>query len=86
MRRWIPWSTATARRPEGLFEPGVDAHPVSVAREITRILALPLGEKPFRSVIDFTRSNVEEVNAVNRASAADFLTRMGMGELLRLKR
>ncbi|MGW0082300.1 SDR family NAD(P)-dependent oxidoreductase [Streptomyces sp. NPDC003393] len=34
---------------EGLFEPGVDAHPVTVAREITRILALPVGEKPFPS-------------------------------------
>ncbi|GHF12429.1 short-chain dehydrogenase/reductase [Streptomyces spiralis] len=71
---------------EGLFEPGVDAHPVSVAREITRILALPVGEKPFRSVIDFTRSNVDEVNTVNRASSADFLTRMGMGSLLEVKR
>jgi NAD(P)-dependent dehydrogenase (short-subunit alcohol dehydrogenase family) len=71
---------------EGLFEPGVDADPVSVAREITRILALSVGEKPFRSVIDFTRSNVAEVNAVSRASAEDFLSRMGMGELLQVKR
>lgn len=71
---------------EGLFEPGVDAHPVSVAREIARILALPAGEKPSRSVVDFTRSNVEEVNDVNQASAADFLTRMGMGDLLHVKR
>lgn len=71
---------------ENLFEPGVDADPISVAREITRILSLPVGQKPVRSVIDFTQSNVEEVNAVNRASAEDFLTRMGMGRLLQIKR
>jgi NAD(P)-dependent dehydrogenase (short-subunit alcohol dehydrogenase family) len=71
---------------EGLFGPGVDPDPASVADEITRILALPVGAKPFRSVVDFTRSNVEEVNAVNRASATDFLTRMGMGQLLLVKR
>jgi len=70
---------------EGLFAPGVDPDPRTVADDIARILALPAGAKPFRSVIDFTGSNVEEVNATNQASSADFLTRMGFGELLQLK-
>lgn len=71
---------------EGLFGPGVDPDPSTVADEITRILGLPVGDKPFRSVVDFTGSNVEEVNAVNHASAADFLERMGYGQLLRVNR
>jgi len=37
---------------EGLFEPGTEADPGTVAEEITRILRLPAGQKPFRSVVD----------------------------------
>lgn len=70
---------------EGLYEPGVDANPDAVAREITRILALPVGAKPFRSVIDFTGARVDEVNEVAWNEQRDFLTRMGFGELLQLK-
>jgi NAD(P)-dependent dehydrogenase (short-subunit alcohol dehydrogenase family) len=68
-----------------LFDPAVDADPASVAAEITRILSLPIGEKPFRSVVDFTQSDVEQVVAVTEQSRRDFLTRMGFGELLELK-
>ena len=71
---------------EGLFEPGTEADPGTVAEEITRILRLPAGQKPFRSVVDFTGSNVDEVNAVNRSSSADFLSRMGYRELLQIKK
>jgi hypothetical protein len=56
-----------------------------VATEITRILSLPIGEKPFRSVVDFTQSDVDRVVAVTEQSRRDFLTRMGFGELLELK-
>lgn len=70
---------------EGLYEPGVDADPDAVAREIVRILALPYGAKPFRSVIDFTGSHVAAVNEVAGAEQRDFVTRMGFGELLQLK-
>ena len=70
---------------EGLYAPGVDADPVAVAEEITRILALPVGSKPHRSVIDFTQSHVDEINAINEKEASDFVTRMGFGELLELK-
>jgi hypothetical protein len=67
---------------EGLFAPGSNPHPTSVAAEVTRVLALPIGQKPRRTIIDFTQSTVERVTAAAEAEAADFLTRMGMGELL----
>jgi NAD(P)-dependent dehydrogenase (short-subunit alcohol dehydrogenase family) len=69
----------------GLVAPGVDADPVAVAEEIARILALPTGAKPFRTVVDFTQSDVEEVIAVTERSRRDFVTRMGFGELLELQ-
>jgi hypothetical protein len=70
---------------ESRFAPGTNPVPVAVADEITRILALPRGGKPFRTVIDFTRSHVDAVNEAARAEAADFLTRMGYGALLTVK-
>jgi NAD(P)-dependent dehydrogenase (short-subunit alcohol dehydrogenase family) len=66
----------------GLFDPAVDADPAAVAAEITRILSLPTGKKPFRSVVDFTESGVEDVVAVTEKSRRDFVTRLGFGELL----
>jgi NAD(P)-dependent dehydrogenase (short-subunit alcohol dehydrogenase family) len=68
-----------------LFDPEVDADPAAVAAEVTRILSLPIGQKPFRSVVDFTQSHVEQVVAVTEKSRREFLTRMGFGELLELK-
>ena len=69
----------------GLFDPAVDADPAAVAAEITRILSLPTGKKPFRSVVDFTESGVEDVVAVTEKSRRDFVTRLGFGELLELR-
>lgn len=68
-----------------LFRAGVDAHPVSVADEITRILALPVGDKPLRSVIDFTDSGVDHVNSVIQKAREDFVSRMGFQEMLHVK-
>lgn len=73
-----------AEATEGLFAPGSDPNPAAVGTEIARILALPPGTRPRRTVVDFTQSSVEHVNAVAGAEAADFLTRMGMGELLQV--
>ncbi|MFF9279054.1 SDR family oxidoreductase [Streptomyces griseosporeus] len=70
---------------EGLFPPGVDAHPRAVAEEIARVLALPYGTRPFRTVVDFSQAGVEEVNEVLRRAQEDFVTRLGFGELLRVK-
>lgn len=69
-----------------LFGPGVDADPTAVAEEIVRILALPAGTRPFRSVVDFSNAGVEEVNEVLRWAQERFLTRLGFGRLLHLER
>lgn len=71
---------------EGLFPPAVDADPVAVAQEIARVLALPVGEKPFRSVVDFTKTGVEEVNAAARRHRERFVSGLGFAELLELRR
>jgi NAD(P)-dependent dehydrogenase (short-subunit alcohol dehydrogenase family) len=70
---------------EGLFPPGVDAHPRAVAEEIVRVLALPAGTRPFRTVVDFSQAGVEEVNEVLRRAQEDFVTRLGFGELLHVR-
>jgi NAD(P)-dependent dehydrogenase (short-subunit alcohol dehydrogenase family) len=66
----------------GLFTPGTRADPVVVAEEITRILSLPFGERPFRSVVDLTNSMVEQANSAVLAARSDFVRRMGFEELL----
>ncbi|PZG18796.1 SDR family oxidoreductase [Nonomuraea aridisoli] len=65
---------------ETLFR-GADADPVAVAEEITRILALPPGTRPFRSVVDFTDAGVEELTDALLEAQEKFLDRMGFGEL-----
>ncbi|GHO56622.1 SDR family oxidoreductase [Ktedonobacter robiniae] len=37
----------------GLFTPGVDAHPQAVADEFVRLVSLPAGTRPLRTVVDF---------------------------------
>ena len=65
-----------------LFDKGVDANPVAVADEIVRILSLPKGQKPARSVIDFSHGGVETVNAALFDAQSSFLTRLGFSDLL----
>ncbi|GCE07840.1 SDR family oxidoreductase [Dictyobacter aurantiacus] len=65
-----------------LFTPGVDANPQAVADEIVRIVGLPTGSRPFRSVVDFSNAHVEEGNALLWKLQADFLDRMGFANLL----
>jgi NAD(P)-dependent dehydrogenase (short-subunit alcohol dehydrogenase family) len=65
---------------EALLRP--EAHPRAVADEIARILALPTGSRPFRSVVDFTDAGVEQVNAVMFEAQQRFNTRLGFGDLL----
>jgi NAD(P)-dependent dehydrogenase (short-subunit alcohol dehydrogenase family) len=71
---------------EGLFTPGTRADPVVVAQEITRILALPFGERPFRSVVDLTNSMVEQANSAVLEARTDFVRRMGFEEVLHVAR
>jgi NAD(P)-dependent dehydrogenase (short-subunit alcohol dehydrogenase family) len=67
---------------QNLFAPGDDPDPETVAVEITRVLELPHGGKPLRTVVDFTRSQVDHVNQAAQTESFDFLTRMGFGDLL----
>jgi NAD(P)-dependent dehydrogenase (short-subunit alcohol dehydrogenase family) len=92
---WSALDPMVARNEEataGLIGPGVDADPAAVATEITRILALPAGTKPARSVVDFTATGdpgavtVEQVNAIARQHQQGFITRPGFGQLLELRR
>jgi hypothetical protein len=87
-----PMVTRNEEATASLIAPGVDADPAIVATEITRILALPAGAKPARSVVDFTATGdpgavtVEQVNAIARQHQQGFITRMGYRQLLELKR
>ncbi len=65
-----------------LFTPGVDAHPQAVADEFVRIVSLPAGTRPFRSVVDFSNADVEAGNALLWKLQEDYLTRMGFANLL----
>lgn len=65
-----------------------DADPQAVADEIVRIVALPQGERPMRSVIDFVGDGAREVLEVSERVRIEFAKRIGMGDLLeaRVKR
>ncbi|MFE0930596.1 SDR family oxidoreductase [Streptomyces mutabilis] len=68
-----------------LVRPGLDPDPQRVADEIARVLALPRGHKPFRTVVDFTEAGVDHVMAFSDLVRESFVHRMGFGDLLRLR-
>jgi hypothetical protein len=70
---------------EQLFEPGTTADPQDVAEEIRRILSLPVGRRPFRSVVDAARG-VDHVMAFSDLTRGDFVRRLGFAETLELER
>ncbi|MFZ4151497.1 SDR family NAD(P)-dependent oxidoreductase [Streptomyces pseudogriseolus] len=65
-----------------LFGDKTDADPAAVAEEVVRIVSLPHGERPSRTVVDFTDAGVERVNEVSEGAQRSFLSRMGFAELL----
>ncbi|MFE6304650.1 SDR family NAD(P)-dependent oxidoreductase [Nocardiopsis sp. NPDC057823] len=69
-----------------VFPPGVVATPDRVADEITRILGLPFGQKPFRSVVDVADAGVDHVMRHVDNTRENFVLRMGLGDLLRTAR
>jgi NAD(P)-dependent dehydrogenase (short-subunit alcohol dehydrogenase family) len=77
-----PLVAATADATAALFPPNGEFHPHSVAAEIARVLALPAGRRPFRTVVDFTNAGVERVAEISRKAAEDYVTRLGCGRLL----
>ena len=68
-----------------LMRPGVNKDPQVVADEIARVVALPRGGKPFRTVVDFTEAGVDHVMAFADLTREAFVTRMGFGETLQLQ-
>jgi len=71
---------------ERLFAPGTTADPQDVADEIRRILALPPGMRPFRSVVDAAQAGVEHVMAFSELTRKAFVRRLGYAETLEVKR
>ena len=59
-----------------------DASVAQVSDEIARIVALPQGTRPFRSHVDPANDGSEEVSAVADCIRAEFLTRIGLEDLL----
>jgi NAD(P)-dependent dehydrogenase (short-subunit alcohol dehydrogenase family) len=59
-----------------------DADPAAVAREAVRIVNLPAGQRPFRSVIDPSHDGAEVGFAVIDRLRAEMLHRTGLSELL----
>ena len=59
-----------------------DADPQAVADEIARIVALPAGMRPFRSVVDFLGDGAAEVTEVAERVRAEFARRIGIADLL----
>jgi len=80
-----PLVEANEHATSSLFTNQADNDPQTVADEVVRILRLPYGERPFRSVVDGTHSGVQDVNAVLDAKRAEFTARLGFGDLLKLK-
>jgi NAD(P)-dependent dehydrogenase (short-subunit alcohol dehydrogenase family) len=61
-----------------------DADPQAVADDIVRIVGLPQGSRPARSVIDFVGDGAAEVTEVSERVRIDFAKRMGIDDLLRV--
>lgn len=68
-----------------LFDEGVNPDPSTVADEITRILALPFGERPFRSIVDFTRFSVDDIVERTEAHITEAMNHMAFQQLLTTK-
>jgi NAD(P)-dependent dehydrogenase (short-subunit alcohol dehydrogenase family) len=69
-----------AERLDALTPP--DADPQAVADELVRIVGLPHGRRPFRTVVDFVGDGAREVLEVAEAVRVDFARRIGIADLL----
>jgi hypothetical protein len=59
-----------------------DADVAAVADAIAQVVKTPPGKRPFRVHIDPTQDGAEVVNAVSDRVRAEFLRRIGLGDLL----
>jgi hypothetical protein len=60
----------------------VGADVSAVADAIVKVVAMPAGTRPFRTHIDPADDGCETVNAVADHIRAEFLRRIGLGDLL----
>ena len=60
-----------------------EADPQAVADAVVRIVGLPHGQRPFRSVVDFLDDGAAAVTAVAEHVREDFAARIGIADLLR---
>ncbi|TFW20636.1 SDR family oxidoreductase [Duganella callida] len=60
-----------------------EADPAAVADEIARIVGLPHGARPFRSIIDFPDDGVTAVTEVAERVREEFAERIGIADLLK---
>ena len=59
-----------------------DADATEVARAVARVVARPVGTRPFRVHVDPSQDGAEVVNAVGDRVRAEFLRRIGLADLL----
>lgn len=62
------------------------ADPQAVADEVVRIVGLPKGSRPARSVIDFVGDGAAEVIEIAERVRIDFARRIGIADLLSIKK
>ncbi len=60
-----------------------EADPQAVADEVVRIVGLPHGQRPFRSVVDFIDDGAAAVTEVAERVREDFAERIGIADLLK---
>ena len=59
-----------------------DADPAEVARQITRVVGLPKGQRPFRVHVDPMHDGAEEIFNLGDRIRAEFYQRIGFADLL----
>lgn len=67
---------------ESLFAPGVEQDVQAVADAIADIVALPHGQRPYRTGVDFSDFGDDPVSAVAQVQRTRLLRRMGLGDTL----
>ncbi len=77
-----PMVAANEHATTQLLGPGPLRGAAGVAEEITRVLDLPFGHKPFRTVVDDADAGVKHVNWAAYQARAAFVHRLGMADLL----
>lgn len=68
----------------GLFPAGIVADVQAIADEALRIVELPHGQRPYRSIIDFSDFGDRPVNAVAEVMRQRLMERFGLADMLRI--